>query len=599
MLGDAHFLSHRAGDSAWDRYFTAPHWLGQARTPEEVPAVLETALRRSRNGEWLVLALAYETASAFDATLAVHPPGPEPLLHAAAYAGPSPAPSVLSPGRYTPPASWRPLVSRREYDRALAAIREYIRQGEVYQVNYTFPLAGRMTGDPAAWFAALAREQAAGYCCRLDLGRHHILSFSPELFFSRRGDAVVVRPMKGTMPRGRTPDEDAAMAQALADCPKNQAENRMITDLMRNDLGRTAMPGSVGVSDVFAVERLATAWQMTSTVTARLSPQIGLETLLATLFPCGSITGAPKKSAMDIIRRLEPWPRGFYTGALGHIAPGGDCIFNVAIRTVVLDRATGHCRFGVGGGVTHDSTAAGEYAECRVKAAFLALPPEPFDLLETLRLDGGRYVLRARHLARLEASAAYFGFRYDPAAVETALAAQREAYPEARRRVRLLASWDGSARTESFPLGRCAAGPVRLGWASRPIDAADPALYHKSTRRACYDQALAEHPDCDDVLLRNGRGQVTESCRANIVAELSGRLVTPALDCGLLPGTLRQRLLARGILVEGELYPHDLARATRLWLINSVRLWMPAVLAAPLPAGTGKPSPLDDDRPIC
>lgn len=605
MLGDAHFLSFSREEPGWSRYFTAPHWQGRAVTPDGVWAVLDAALRRSRDGEWLVFALAYEAAPAFDPGLAVHAPdvSPEtpPLFYAAAYGAPSfsSPPSVMSSGPVAAP-SWRPLVSRHEYDKALAEIRECLRLGEAYQVNYTFPLAGRMAGDPAAWFAALAREQDAGFSCRLDLGRHHILSFSPELFFSRQGDVVVARPMKGTMPRGRTAQEDAAMAASLAACPKNRAENRMIADLLRNDLGRAALPGSVAVPEMFAVERLRTAWQMTSTVTARVPPRTGLAELLTALFPCGSITGAPKKSAMAIIRRLEPWPRGFYTGAIGHVAPGGDCVFNVAIRTVTVDRGTGQCRFGVGGGVTYDSTAADEYEECRVKAAFLSLSPEPFELLETLRLAGGRYVLLPEHLARLRASAAYYGFPCSTAVVDAALDAVRQAHPRAPRRVRLLVSREGRVRTESFPLTRRKPGPLRLGFAARPVDAASPDLFHKTTRRGIYDRALAAHPDCDDVLLRNRLGQVTESCRANVVAALSGRLVTPPLSCGLLPGTYRERLLRRGVLVEGELSPADLASASRLWLINSVRFWMPAILAAPACGhGPGDIPPLDDIRPIC
>jgi len=585
MLGDACFVSHAGRVAGWHQAFSNPHWHASAHTPDAVRKVVATAADRARNGQWVVLALAYEAAPAFDpglpVTAAGQAPDQPPLAFAAAYAAPGPRPgpdAATADGRFAA-TPWRPLVSRERYRFALADIRENIRQGEVYQVNYTFPLASRFTGDPAAWFAALARDQAAGYACRLDLGRHQVLSFSPELFFSRQGGTVTVRPMKGTMPRGRTPDEDRAMAAALAGCSKNQAENRMITDLMRNDLGRLARPGSVAVSDLFAVERLGTAWQMTSTVTAALPHALPLETLLAALFPCGSITGAPKKSAMAIIRRLEPHPRGLYTGALGVIAPGGDCTFSVAIRTVALDRQTGQCRFGVGGGVTHYSREADEYAECAVKARFLTHPAEPFELLETLRLERGRYAFLPEHLDRLRASAGYHGFVFDAQAVANALDAARREHPRERRRGRLLVSCDGAARCQSFALGPPQPAPLRLGIAATPVDPGDAALFHKTTRRALYDRALAARPDCDDVLLCNTRGQATESCRANVVAAIGGRLLTPALSCGLLPGTYRRRLLRRGVISEAALTPADLARAERLWLINSVRLWLPAVLA--------------------
>lgn len=585
MLGDALFCSLSRDAPGWNRHLANPHWWGAARAVADIPGVLETACRRARDGEWVVLALAYEAAPAFDAGLACHDAIPSaPLCFAAAYAAPAAFPTFPATSRRFAASPWHPLVSRAHYDRALADIREAIRQGEVYQVNYTFPLASRFTGDPGAWFAALAREQGAGYCCHLDLGAQRLLSFSPELFFSRHENTVVSQPMKGTMPRGRTPSADAAMAKALAACPKNRAENRMITDLMRNDLGRIARPGGVCVPELFGIQRLGTAWQMTSTVAADLAPDTGLERILAALFPCGSITGAPKRSAMEIIRRLEPHPRGFYTGAIGLIAPGGDCTFSVAIRTVVLDSQSGTCHFGVGGGITHDSDTRDEYEECRIKAAFLLTPSAPFELLETLRLDNGRYVLLAEHLARLTQSATALGFACRIRSVEAALDAVRQAHPQGRFRVRLLVSPDGAVRAEQYPLAANGAGPLRLGWAARPVQAADADLAHKTTRRALYDAALAARPDCDDVLLRNEHGQVTESCRANVVAAISGRLLTPALSCGLLPGTYRDRLLRRGVLTEAVLTPDALAGASRLWLINSVRLWMPAVLAETEPA---------------
>lgn len=580
MRGDAFFASFAGGAPGWTRAFRRPHWLAAARTADEVPPLIREAQTQSQAGAWVVLALAYEAAPLFEPGLAVHAPGKAPLAFAAAYARPNnETPDAAGRFAATP---WRPLISRTRYDRALAELRENIRQGEVYQANYTFPLACRFTGDPAAWFAALARKQGAAYSCHLDYGDRHLLCFSPELFFERRGDTVVTKPMKGTMPRGETPAADAALAEKLRTCPKNQAENRMITDLLRNDLGRIALPGSVTVPELFTVEPLGTAWQMTSTVSARLPRGTGLWPLLTALFPCGSITGAPKRSAMRLLRRLEPHRRGFYTGAIGQIAPGGDCTFAVAIRTVECDRRTGLCRFGVGGGVTYYSEAGDEYAECRTKAAFL-YRAAPFELLETLLLAHGRFAFLPEHLARLAESAAHYGYPHDAATVAQALAAVRNAPPTGRHRVRLLLNADGQVRTEAFPLGPRAAKPLRLGWADRPVAADDPALGHKTTHRARYDQALAAHPDCDDVLLVNTDGEVTESCRANLVVELDGRLLTPDRACGLLPGTYRERLLARGRIRQARLRPEDLTRATRLWCINSVRLWLPAVLAAPGP----------------
>ena len=587
MKGDAWFAGAApAGDAAtrdWPRTFAAPVWSGLAHTPEEVLPLLRAALAEQERGRWLVLALAYEAAPAFDATLPAHAPTGEPLAFAAAYHAPMPASPPAQAGPATA-APWTPGLSREAYGRAIDAIHRHIVLGECYQVNYTFPLESRFTGDRDAWFAALAARQQAALCCRLDMGGQSLLSFSPELFFKRQGGQITVRPMKGTLARGDTPESDAGQAAALAACPKNQAENRMITDLMRNDLGRIARPGSVAVSDRFAVEPLGAVWQMTTTVTAAVPRSLDLIAVLSALFPCGSITGAPKRSAMDAIRRLEPFPRGFYTGAIGWVAPDGECLFNVAIRTMTLNHADGLCRFGVGGGITHDSRRAEEYAECQLKARFLTDPLPDFALLETLRLDNGRFSFLAEHRARLAASARSLGFPLDDRAIDAALArAVREAAGQPRR-VRLLLAAGGQVATESFPLPARLGRPARLGLCPDPVAANDPTLFHKTTRRERYDRALAARPDCDDVLLVNAGGEVTESCRANVVTRLGGRLLTPALSCGLLPGTYRARLLARGVLAEAVLTPDDLARAEELWLVNSLRLWTRAVLIRPLAA---------------
>ncbi|MHC1791413.1 aminodeoxychorismate synthase component I [Solidesulfovibrio sp.] len=582
MKGDAVFVSTapdgRHSVPGWSRAFSRPRWTGSAGSLHEVRPTLQAALAAQGRDGWLVLALAYEAAPAFDPGLPAHPPTGEPLLFAAVYDAPCPPPPSPDPGCFSMDC-WQPAIPRRDYGRGLAAIAAHIRLGDVYQVNYTFPLHSRFQGDPADLFAALAARQQAGFCCRLDMGGQSLLSLSPELFFLRQGERVTVRPMKGTLPRGTTPETDAAQAAALAGCPKNRSENRMITDLMRNDLGRIARPGSVAVADLFAVQPLWAAWQMTTTVTADIPRAIGLDGLLAALFPCGSITGAPKASAMGLIRDLEPFPRGFYTGTIGWVAPDGDCALNVAIRTVTLDHATGRCRFGVGGGITHDSREADEYAECRIKARFLDPPAPAWQLLETLRLANGRFAFLEEHLTRLTASAAHYRFALDRAAVLAALDRVREAWGRQPRRVRLLVGPDGAVATETFPLPDRLSRPAIVGLCPEPVNAADPALGHKTTRRDRYARALAARPDCDDVLLVNTAGQVTESCLANLVIRRDGHLVTPAAACGLLPGTYRARLLARGVLAEAVVTPADLLRAEAVWLINSVRLWTRAVLA--------------------
>ncbi len=309
-------------------------------------------------------------------------------------------------------SAWKSQVSRSEYSDAVSRIRDLIARGDTYQVNYTFPLLSHFNGDPSAWYDTLCTAQGAEYCAYLDLGRYKVLCISPELFFERSGDSIKTKPMKGTINRGRWAQEDEERARQLAESAKDRAENVMIVDLLRNDLGKISVPGSVTVSKLFEVERYETLWQMTSTVESTLRSDVGLADVMAALFPCGSITGAPKIRTMEIIRELEPFPRGIYTGTIGFIRPGGDCVFNVAIRTVVLDSDTGAATFGVGGGITIDSTAEREYDECLLKSSFLTAPIPRFRLLESILLEGGEFFLLSRHLDRLRASAKYFNFHF-------------------------------------------------------------------------------------------------------------------------------------------------------------------------------------------
>jgi para-aminobenzoate synthetase/4-amino-4-deoxychorismate lyase len=353
--------------------------------------------------------LSYEAAPAFDSVLSVHEPSDFPLAWAASFD--TATDLAISDARLAS-NSWAPRVSRDEYDDAVTQIKDLIAAGDTYQVNYSFPLTAPFDGDAYAWFRTLCEAQGAQYSAYVDLGRYQVLSLSPELFFERRGDQVVTKPMKGTVRRGRWTAEDEEMAQWLRESPKDRAENVMIVDLLRNDLGKVSVPGSVKVSSLFDLERFETVWQMTSTVKATLRDGTSLAELMTALFPCGSITGAPKIRTMQIIRDLERFPRGAYTGAIGLLKPGGDCVFNVAIRTVTIDTEAKRATFGVGGGVTIDSTAEREYEECLVKSRFLSSPAREFQLFESILLEDGKYFLLAEHLERLKNSSAYFGFGF-------------------------------------------------------------------------------------------------------------------------------------------------------------------------------------------
>lgn len=573
-------------DGGWGRTlaFGQPLAIRHAWAHPEVVALVQWAEAQSLAGRWVVLALAYEAAPAFDAALCVHSSmNGLPLAWAACHAAPLAWSELAQEHAAFQAGPWRALVPPRRYAERFARLREWIAEGETYQVNYTLPFEARMGGSGLGWFVELARAQAGGFCAWLDLGRFEILSLSPELFFRLDGEGgVLARPMKGTAPRGRSEAEDRRLREGLFACPKNRAENVMIVDLLRSDLGRVAEPGSVRAPRLFHVEEYPTLFQMTSDVRARLKPDAGLAEVLRALFPCGSITGAPKIRATELIRELEPQPRGLYCGAIGLLEPSPagrvrGC-FSVPIRTIQLDRESSLARLGVGGGVTYDSNAAGEYAECLTKLRFALEPQAEFELLESLLLRNGCYPLLEWHLERLARSAGHFGFVYDGAAVRRALAELARRHPRGRLKARLLLPRDGALRFEAAPLsgGR---SRVRLGFAPRPVDESDELLAHKTTRRDLFEAALASRPDCDDVLLVNRRGEVTESTRASLVLLLDGELATPPLRCGLLPGVFRERLLARGIARERTLTPDDVRRATRAWLVNSVRWWMACELA--------------------
>jgi para-aminobenzoate synthetase/4-amino-4-deoxychorismate lyase len=550
-----------------------------ARSLAEVRPALAAVEAEVAAGSWAAGYVAYEAAPALDAALRARPPGPGPLAWFGVYRAPSPeVPQATGDAALGPLA---PEVGPEAYAASVARIREAIARGDVYQVNHTFRLRGPFSGDPLALYRRLRAAQGGGLGALVHLGDRAIVSASPELFLERQGEVVRARPMKGTARRGRFAGEDDLAAAALAASEKDRAENVMIVDLVRNDLGRVARTGSVRVASLFDVERYRTVLQMTSTVEARLRDGTSLEDLLAAAFPCGSVTGAPKSTATRIIAAEERSPRGAYCGAIGWLAPGGDGAFSVAIRTVELDLVRGEAVAGVGGGVTWGSTAEGEHDEALAKAAFLRERVDPFELVETMRLEHGAYPLLARHLARLSASARYFGFPLEPRAVEGALAREAASSAGAARRVRLRVAADGAAHAESGPLPAASAEPLPVALAAGRVSRRDPFLFHKTTRRDPYDRARAERPDAFDVLLANEEEELTEFTIGNVVLELDGERVTPARDCGLLAGVFREGLVASGEVRERPVRREELTRARRLWLVNAVRGWVPVRLVRP------------------
>jgi len=566
-------------DGEWRR-FANPARVVVAETAADVAAALRE-IDRSVEEEGLYAAgyLAYEAGAAFG--LATYAPDPDapPLLWFGLFRDYEPVDAPAADTTYSF-GEWQPSLAFDVYEAAIGRIKDAIAAGDTYQINYTFPLRATFEGDPWALFTNLAAAQRADYCAYVDMGRFVVCSASPELFFRLDGLTLTSRPMKGTAPRGLTSADDRRQIDWLHNSEKNRAENVMIVDMIRNDFGRIARTGSVDVPALFTIECYPTLLQMTSTVTAETAAP--LSEILAATFPCASITGAPKISTMRIINDLEPNPRGVYTGSIGFVAPGRRAQFNVAIRTATIDRQRGRAVYHVGSGVVWDSDARDEYDECLLKARVLHARPDNmagFRLLESLRWtpDEG-YFLLEHHLERLINSAEYFNFRLDRAAVEGALTEAVAALPGPSK-IRLLADRAGQIESEALPLEKGAPPvPLGVGLALQPVSPADVYLYHKTTRREAYDVARASRPDCDDVILWNDRGELTESTVANLVLEIDGRRYTPPASSGLLAGTMRACLLERGELTERVLLPTDLSRASRIWLINSVRGWMPAIM---------------------
>jgi para-aminobenzoate synthetase/4-amino-4-deoxychorismate lyase len=561
---------------------TEPVGVVEAMHPDEVVPALAAAEAAAARGLWVAGFVAYEAAPGFDPSLVVRsraatdPFARLPLAWFAMFErreeSSLPAPRNATVGSAD---AWRPSVDRATYDRAIARIREHIAAGETYQINYTLRLRSQIEGNERGLYRDLCFAQRGAHAGYLSLGRYRICSASPELFFRLDGSTITTRPMKGTAPRGRWTAEDREQSERLVASVKDRAENAMIVDLLRNDLGRIARTGSVRWTEVFAPERYETVWQLTSTVTAELADSNGVPEVFSALFPSGSITGAPKVRSMELISELEDAPRGVYCGAVGYLAPAGAdgprASFNVAIRTVLLDSETGTAEYGVGGGITWDSVAGAEYEETVAKARVLGSHRPPFDLLETMRRDPGSPIHElAEHLERLAGSAEYFGFRLDIDALRAALdAAGAGATRPVRVRVRL--PRDGRFEIVVSHLDTTEGSVVKLEIDDVPVDRSDPFLFHKTSLRSRYEEASARHPAVEDVILVNDRDEVTESTIANLAVRIDGSWYTPPLSSGLLPGTGRAASLAAGALRERVITVEELRTAEAIELISSTR----------------------------
>lgn len=562
--------------------FNGLHAVAIARTPAEVVPALRKVEQAVELGRHAAGFVSYEAASGLDPDLPAAESGDLPLVWFGIFderneCAPSTEPTDEGEYSISPPAT---AIGQDAYGAAVEAIRTAIARGETYQVNFTTSQHFGFSGAPFALYRRMCRNQQAPFCAWIDTGSHRILSASPELFFSLKNGLLTMRPMKGTAARAALPEADLAERERLAASPKERAENLMIVDLVRNDLSTIAETGSVQVASLFDVETYPTVHQMTSTVTARPRPGIGLTEIFRALFPCGSVTGAPKRRTMEIIRDLEQEPRGVYCGAIGYLSPGREAAFSVAIRTVVLDMAAQTGKLGLGSGITWDSEAGAEYRECLTKGDFLHRGRPDFCLIESLRHDQDGFMMLEQHLRRLAESAAHFGFHHDSEALRARLAILGRELSGVHK-VRVLLARDGALTVEAEPLAPppSPSRPAMIAVSQVRVDSSDPFLYHKTTRREQFEAERRRYPDCIDVIFLNERGEVTEGSYNNIVISRHGELLTPALSCGLLPGLLRQELIEAGGIRETILNLADLEAADTLWLINSVRGWRECAIA--------------------
>ncbi len=588
-------LDNSSGTSAHSLMFSDPVDVVVAREPGEVGDALKRLEEGIARGLHAAGFFSYELGYVLEPHLSALLPTPRnvPLMWFGLYD----APDVMTGGEVEGWLATNTLSAtyqftdvtrawtRAEYERRFAEVQEKIRAGDIYQLNLTFKARFKLSGSPLAFYRDMRQRQRVAYAGIVDTGEVTVLSASPELFIAQQGRVIETRPMKGTSSRAGTPDADASKKRVLATDVKQRAENLMIVDLMRNDLGRIAEIGSVEVTDLFTVETFRTLHQMTSGVRAKLVPGIGLRGLIEAIFPPGSVIGAPKIRAMELISDYETEPRGVYCGAIGHISPKGDALFNVAIRTPVVFR-DGTGEMGIGSGVIYDSEGSKEYDECLLKMKFLTDPPKAFELIETMLYEPGLHLaedgiwLRDRHMKRLAESAEYFRFAFDRRAVEAMVANATATRRDERLRLRLLLDEKGAATVTLSPQPPQAADAVmRYVLSPSRLTSADPFLFHKTTRRELYDREWQQYNaslGADEVIYVNERDELCEGSRTTIFVERDGVLLTPPLESGLLPGTLRAEMLASGRAVEApltlaDLMPDACGAAAGVWLGNSVR----------------------------
>ncbi len=571
LLDDA-----RNSGAAPARLYRDPVEIVRADRTSEIAAALDTLTAACANGLHAAGFITYEAGYMMERKLSGLAAAPAPLLWFGLFTDYSEIPTSEVAALLPDPAGgWagepRPIISRDAYAAALQTVQDYIAAGDIYQANLTFANSVSTAGHPLALYAGLRVRAQAGYGGVIWTGEDWLLSLSPELFFALQDGKVTTKPMKGTATRDAN---DAAQIAALQSDPKQRAENLMIVDLLRNDLSRVAVPGSVAVPQLFAVETYPTVHQMTSTVTAQLLPGVGAVDLIKAIFPCGSITGAPKIRAMEVVAEVEARPRGAYTGSIGRIDANGDAAFNVAIRTLHLKQGETVATLGLGSGIVADSNLGQEWDECRAKGKFVG-DHRHFDLIETMRFEPEAGILMLdRHLARMKASARALDFSFDAHAARNELQASTFRLM-APQRIRLMLARSGQTAVEISAVHAALSGPVEVAIVPLPVDSADFRLRHKTSDRSFYDAARAG-AGTFEVALMDGDGYLTEGSFTSLFVERGIKLLTPPMSRGLLPGILREALIAEGRAVEADLRAQDLAQGFKIG--NASRGLMAAVL---------------------
>ena len=550
-----------------ERYtFTQPIKELKTRDLSEVADLLAQVESYQEQGYYVVGYVSYEAAPAFEEKLAVHkaPLLAEYLLYFTVHDRVETSPIPLTYEEIVLPSRWQEETSAENYEKAIAQIHHHLRQGDTYQVNYTVQLKQDLSANPFAIYNRMVVEQEAGYNAYVEHDEMAVISMSPELFFEQNDRELTTRPMKGTTQRGVTDQEDLAQASWLEQDPKNRSENMMIVDLLRNDMNRISEVGSEHVERLCQVEQYSTVWQMTSTIKSQLRPDVDLVEIFRSLFPCGSITGAPKIATMEIIKNLEPQPRGVYCGTIGLLLPNGRRIFNVAIRTIQLHQEK--AIYGVGGGITWDSTWESEYREVHQKAAVLYRKLARFQLITTGKISQKQLLFEDQHLERLTKASRYFSYPFDPEELRQKIEEECQACDSHQDyRLRITLSKSGEMELSRQILSPLSPSFCKAKLCLQEADLQQAFTYFKTTHRPHLSLGKQES------IYHNAAGELLETSIGNLVLKIAGKLYTPPIRLGILPGIYRQHLLETGQVEEKVLTVPDLDQAETIYGCNAVR----------------------------